>query len=488
MAFQPDFAVAKAEFLDQNPEFDVDDLRAREYQRLDDNAQVYLDYTGGGLYAQSQVDEHLNMLRDGVWGNPHSHNPTSQAMTDRVEQARSYVLTHFNADPDVYDVIFTPNASGALKLVGESYPFTSDSRYVALYDNHNSVNGIREFARARGADVTYVPTHMPDLRVDPDELTRTLDQRNPGAFNLFAFPGQSNFSGVKHDLRWIAEAKRRGWHVLLDAAAYTPTNRLDFSQNQPDFVSMSFYKIFGYPTGIGALVARKDALEQLQRPWFAGGTISITSVQGAGWHYLNEGHAAFEDGTVNYLSIPAVEIGLRHIESVGIDRIQARVTALTGWLLDQLTDLRHTNGAPLVRLYGPLTTEMRGGTVSFNLEDPEGVRFDYRRVEMLAGKDNISLRTGCFCNPGSGEIVHDFSRDKMASFFERNERVSFDELYEIASTRLDIFPSSVRISVGLATNFEDVYKFVSFLTSFIDRKVSSVNTLEIGERRTVDTA
>lgn len=37
--------------------------------------------------------------------------------------------------------------------------------------------------------------------------------------------------------------------VLLDAAAYIPTNRLDLSVVKPDFVTMSFYKVFGYPTG-----------------------------------------------------------------------------------------------------------------------------------------------------------------------------------------------------------------------------------------------
>jgi molybdenum cofactor sulfurtransferase len=489
MISQTELAVAKTAFLDQHPEFDVDSLRATEYRRLDEQGHVYLDYTGGGLYAQSQVDEHMAMLRDGVWGNPHSHNPTSQAMTDLVEQARAYVLTYFNADPTEYDVIFTPNASGALKLVGESYPFTADSRYVVLFDNHNSVNGIREFARGRGADVTYIRTHRPEMRVDPDELSNTLEQLEPDAFNLFAFPGQSNFTGVKHDLRWIDEAQTRGWHVLMDAAAYTPTNRLDLSQYQPDFVSMSFYKMFGYPTGIGALVARKAALSQLQRPWFAGGTISITSVQGPGWHFLNEGHAAFEDGTVNYLSIPAVEIGLRHIESVGIDHISDRVRALTGWLLEQMDALHHSNGRQLVQIYGPLTTKMRGGTITFNLDDPEGIRLDDRRVEMLGGQQNISLRTGCFCNPGSGEIIHEISRDWMAGVFDgADHAVSFNELYEKAACELDLYPSSVRISVGLATNFEDAHRFVTFLKSFVDRGADTVNTIPVGERRSIDTA
>ena len=135
----------------------IDDLRAKDYSRLDRLDQVYLDYTGSGLYAESQISKHQEILLNNVLGNPHSTNPASIAATDLVENARSYVFEFFNADPAEYDVIFTPNASGALKLVGESYPFDENSHYLVSADNHNSVNGIREFANSRGAKVSYIP-------------------------------------------------------------------------------------------------------------------------------------------------------------------------------------------------------------------------------------------------------------------------------------------------------------------------------------------
>jgi molybdenum cofactor sulfurtransferase len=78
--------------------------------------------------------------------------------------------------------------------------------------------------------------------------------------------------------------------------------------------------------------------------------------------------------------------------------IAERVRCLTGWLLDELLALRHSNGRAMVRIYGPATTEHRGGTVTFNLYDPQGHLLDYRRIEELAGEEGISLRTGCFCN------------------------------------------------------------------------------------------
>ena len=139
----------------------VEALRAREYSRLDTSGHVYLDYTGAGLYAESQLREHVDLLSRGVFGNPHSTNPTSRAATDYAECARACVLDFFGAPPDEYTVIFTPNASAALRLVGEAYPFEPGSRFMLTADNHNSVNGIREFARARDTEVTYVPLGVP---------------------------------------------------------------------------------------------------------------------------------------------------------------------------------------------------------------------------------------------------------------------------------------------------------------------------------------
>jgi len=457
----------------------VDELRSSEYPHLDRFNQVYLDYTGSSLYAVSQLRQHIAILENGVFGNPHSKNPTSLAMTHLVEQVRSYVLNYFNASTDEYVVIFTPNASGGLKLVGESYPFGPGGRFLPAYDNHNSVNGIREFARSKGAEVTYMPSYFPELRFDEDALNVELERIQPGSPNLFAYPAQSNFTGVQHSLEWIERAHARGWDVLLDVAAFVPTNRLDLEQWKPDFVPLSFYKMFGYPTGVGCLLARKEALMKLTRPWFAGGTISITSVQGEGWHYLLPDEAGYEDGTINFLNLPAVEIGLRHISNIGIDVIHKRVGCFTGWLLDQMTALHHSSGAPLVQIFGPTNTVNRGGTISFSMDDPDGNRLDYRKVEALANRENISLRTGCFCNPGTGEIVHNLKREEIAQAFNRSEPMSFDYFFDWARREHNRNPSTIRISVGIATNFTDIYRFMTFLHSFVDRPEASIEQIEV---------
>ena len=456
-------------FLRDNPDFlatrTLDALRASEFARLDRLGHVYLDYTGGGLYAESQVKRHLALLLDSVFGNPHSSNPTSQLSTELVERCRAHVLRFFNASPGEYAVVFTANASHALKLVGESYPFGRDDQFLLTFDNHNSVNGIREFARAHAARTTYVPLIPPDMRVEGTAIGRYLALARPGGHNLFAYPAQSNFSGVQHPLEWIRLAQGQGWDVLLDAAAFVPTNRLDLSRWQPDFVTLSFYKMFGYPTGVGALIGRHSALERLHRPWFAGGTITVASVQ-ADRYYLASGPAAFEEGTINYETLPAVEIGLEFLESVGLEVIHRRVQALTRWLIAALLGLRHRTGRPLVALYGPRTSEMRGGTITMNFLDPAGSVIDHRVVEERASGRMISLRTGCFCNPGAGELALGLSKEKLVSCFLGSEdRMSYDDFRRCVDGKSS---GALRVSLGMASNFADVHAFAQLAQQFLD--------------------
>ncbi len=443
----------------------IDNLRARDFTRLDVAGHVYLDYTGAAPYPASLVRQHADRLAAEVLGNPHSASPASRRATELVDQGRAHVLRFFNAPPDDYTVVFTANATHALKLVGEAYPFAPGGQFLLTFDNHNSVNGIREYARARGARAVYVPVTPPEMRSDGTAIDHALkDRATSDAPHLFAYPAQSNFSGVQHPLEWIDRAHDHGWDVLLDAAAFVPTNALDLARWRPDFVTVSFYKMFGYPTGVGALIARRAALERLHRPWFAGGTITVASVD-PDRHYLAPGGTAFEDGTVNYASVPAVEYGLDLLESIGLDTIHTRVDCLTAWLLDRLAGMRHATGRPLVAVYGPRTVDRRGGTIAMNFRDADGRFIDHDIVDARSRERGISLRTGCFCNPGAGELALGLSSGELASCFAHAEHpLTPDDLRHCFDGRST---GAVRVSVGLASTFDDVYAFARFAETML---------------------
>jgi len=441
-------------------------LRAREFGYLDAGGHTYLDHTGAGLPPRSLVSGSAARITGALFGNPHSESPASRASGLLLSEARQAVLRHFRADPGEYAVIFTPNATGALRLVGEAYPFDRRSRLVMALDNHNSVNGLREYARARGAATAYVPVAGPALRLDEQRLEAALTTAGRGLLpgrarrrGLLAYPAQTNFTGVQHSLEWIARARERGYDVLLDAAAFVPTNTLDLSRFRPDFTVVSWYKVFGHPTGVGSLIARKEALARLRRPWFSGGTIYAVSAQ-AQWHVLASDEAAFEDGTVNFLSIPDVTAGLDWIDRIGVHRVHTHVAALTDRLLAGLGGLRHSDRSPLVRVYGPGAGEPdRGGTVALNVLGADGRVVDERIVTRDSAARGISLRTGCFCNPGAGEAAFALPLPRLRAAARARPRSLEDylELLHLPSA------GAVRVSLGLSSRPEDVDTFLRFV-------------------------
>ena len=415
------------------------ELRAREFSRLDDTDHAYLDYTGAAPYPRSLVDAHATMLRGAVLGNPHSESQASLASSALVAEARERVRRFFHADE--YEVCFTPNATGAIRLVAEGFAFAPGRSLVLTADNHNSVNGIREYARRAGAAVRYLAMDK-ELHLAPHTL--------PDGPGLFAFPAQSNFSGVKHSLALVAGAQAHGHAVLLDAAAFAATSTLDLSAVRPDFVAISFYKMFGYPTGVGALLARRDALATLRRPWFAGGTVDHVTIDPP-THELLDGAAAFEDGTVNFLSIGAIPDGLRWLEAQGVARIGTHAGILARNLSGSLGALRHRNGRPLVRQYGPRDWSSRGAVVTFNVLDDRGAAIPHEVIERAAREVRVSVRGGCFCNPGAAEAAG----------------VGYGAAV----------PGAVRASLGAASNQRDV-----------DRLVALVETVATHERAGRDLA
>ena len=148
--------------------------------------------------------------------------------------------------------------------------------------------------------------------------------------------------------------------MCLDAASYVSTQRLDLSKYKPEFVALSFYKIFGFPTGVGALVVRKgmpnvsnerwsnssvDAVTLLTKRYFGGGTVAA-SLAGENYRKFPEDPSMrFEDGTVNFLSIIALKHGFELIQKLTIERISSHTSSLTKFLCKQLRALTHSNGA-----------------------------------------------------------------------------------------------------------------------------------------------
>ncbi|XP_058080205.1 molybdenum cofactor sulfurase isoform X3 [Magnolia sinica] len=478
----------------------IDEIRATEFKRLDE--LVYLDHAGATLYSESQMESVIKDLTTNVYGNPHSQSDSSVATSDNVRMARQQVLDYFNASPEDYKCIFTSGATAALKLVGEAFPWSRESCFMYTMENHNSVLGIREYALNQGAtalavDIEDVEHHsgpskskLSSFKVSQHPAQRRTEATLTGTvvngdtlgtvYNLFAFPSECNFSGVrfgldlvniiKEDAKVILEGSpycRGQWMVLIDAAKGCATHPPDLTMFPADFVVISFYKIFGYPTGLGALIVRTEAARLLRKTYFSGGTVAA-SIADIDFVRRRGGiEESFEDGTQSFLSIAAISHGFKIINTLTISSIARHTASLAVYVRSTLLALRHGNGASVCVLYGTNAAKVLsrdiGPTIAFNLKRSDGSWFGYREVEKLASLSGIQLRTGCFCNPGACSKYLGLSHSDLLLNVEAGH-VCWDD-----NDILHGKPTgAVRISFGYMSTFEDAKKFISFVVrSFV---------------------
>ncbi len=453
-------------------------LRRAEFSRLDEADVAYLDYAAAAVYSASQLRAYTERLSRNVFGNPHSEHGPSKASESDLSLARSATLDFFDADPAVYDVCFTGNTSMAIKLVAESYAFGPDRGLLLTADNHNSMNGMREFARAQGGQTSVLPLDDELRLVDPVESLRALSADRPSG--LFGFPMQSNFSGVKHPLHLVHDAQRLGHDVMIDAAGAGVTANISLRRYPAEFLVFSYYKLFGLPTGVGALVARRDALEKLKRPWFAGGTVDFVSIE-HDRHQLRAGHSAFEDGTPNFLSVGAIAAGFDFLSRIDRAAAERRLQGLTQQFIERARKLKHASGAPLIKIYGPASLEARGATVAFNVLDTDGGTIAYQRVEARAGEAGVAIRGGCFCNPGAAERAFDFRRfDVSRSLDKLRTGFTPERLQACLGDRATV--GALRLSIGIPTIEHDLDRALSVLETFAATCARGAAALTAAER------
>jgi selenocysteine lyase/cysteine desulfurase len=185
----------------------------------------------------------------------------------------------------------------------------------------------------------------------------------------------------------------------------------------------------------------------------------------AGTPPLRAGHDAFEDGTIDFLGIPAVIDGLDFLDGVGMDAVHDRVAFLTDEMLSALATRRHGCGAPLVRIHGPCGNGARGGTVAFNVLEPDGRVVPYRVIERAAADAGVSIRGGCFCNPGASEAAFGFPADRTGACFERVAAGGLTP-ERLAACLGVAAVGAVRASVGIASDASDIARLVSVLLRF----------------------
>lgn len=364
-------------------------------------------------------------------------------------------------------MIFTSGSTASLKLVGECFQFGDDGSFYYLSDSHTSVLGLREIVQTKKI--------IPVLRTEMEHL-------KPEGKSLIAFPAQCNYNGHKFSLNLIKKFhENENNFVLLDAAAFVASNYLNLSHYHPDFVCLSFYKIFGYPTGLGALLVSKRGIEQLDKKYYGGGTVKIALTR-ENWHSKRDLiHEKFEDGTISYLSIISLQSCFKFMENLlganFIERISQHVFNLGRYLYSKLKILKHSNQQPVACLYHDTNfndIEAQGGIVNFNLQHDDGSYVGFAEFSCIASLHNFIIRTGCFCNPGSCQTYLKLSNDKLMAHFEAGH---------VCGDENDLFngvpTGSIRLSFGYMNTSNEIDKFVEMIEACYVQKRTEINRDEV---------
>ncbi|EPS42953.1 hypothetical protein H072_3077 [Dactylellina haptotyla CBS 200.50] len=461
----------------------VENFRGKEYPQLAD--VTYLDHAATTLYSASLIDAISSDLKSNLFGNPHSLCPSSLATTRRIEDTRVRVLQLFNADPEHFDVVFCANTTAAIKIVADALSTYSEQhgrifQYRVHEDAHTSLVGIRAMAGD-------------SLSIGSDEMNSFVRSRgSEDDFGLLAYPAQSNMSGQRHPLSWAGtlRSNRPGWFTLLDAAGLVTTSPLDLSNHEtaPDFISLSFYKMFGYPD-LGALIVRKESSSVLQsRRYFGGGTVSFVinprqhPSEGSPHVVRKPGdpHEYLEDGTVPFHSIIALDHAISdHKRLYGnFSTISKHTQALGALLFETLRIRKHSNRSPVVEIYTdqhPGHATMQGATLALNIKRSDGSYIGFNDILKLASVRNIHLRTGGLCNPGGVMKWMDLSESEMRKNFQDGKRCG-DE-WDLMNGKPT---GAIRVSLGAMSTLDDVAAFLSFIDEFyVEDVISPVSALEI---------
>ncbi|EEH47047.2 uncharacterized protein PADG_03145 [Paracoccidioides brasiliensis Pb18] len=454
---------------------DIEAIREREYPCL--KGTTYLDHAGTTLYPISLIDAFSREMTTNLFGNPHSASSSSQLSTRRVDDARIRVLQFFNASPDHFDVVFVANATAGIKLVADALRDCDGGGFWYGYhvDAHTSLVGVRELA-ARGRRCFVDDNEVEDWISDQHS---SIMRRPPQGPTLFAYPAQSNMTGRRLPLDWCRKLrvcnnsnKTRNIYTLLDAASLVSTSPLDLSdpESAPDFTTLSFYKIFGFPD-LGALIVRKASGHIFnKRRYFGGGTVGMVTSLENQWHAKKSTsiHDKLEDGTLPFHSIIALHSAVDVHQRIygSMENISRHTGALAKLLYDRLSSKRHANGTLVCEMYKHQESSYedrttQGPIVSFNMKNNKGEWVGKSEVEKLAAVKGIQIRSGTLCNPGGMAYHLGLKVEEMKRNYNAGQRCGDDN--DIIGGKPT---GGLRVSLGAMSSIGDVNKFLDFIEVF----------------------
>ena len=346
---------------------------------------IYLDSAATSQKPASVV-ERMNDYYRRYNANPHRGIHTlSEEATAEYEGAREKLARFLNAHSS--GVVFTKNCTEAINLVAYAWARKNirpgEEILCTVLEHHSNLVPWQLAAEDTGAKLRYIPvTNEGDL-----DLAYLAELVTPKT-RLVAVSGASNVLGTLPDLRLlIAAARAVGAKVLIDGAQLVPHSPVDFQALGADFLAVAGHKMLG-PTGIGALIARPELLEEMDPFLSGGGMILDVTLEGSKWI---EPPWKFEAGTPPVAEAVGLGAAVEYLEKIGMERVRQHELELTRYALERFSRIED------FQLYGSLHPERRGATFSFNIGDGRGGIIHPHDVGTFFDNEGIAIRAGHHC-------------------------------------------------------------------------------------------
>lgn len=314
-------------------------------------------------------------------GSPHrGAHKGSVTATQLYVHAKQKVAAFIHAANED-QIIFTKNATEALNLIAYSYGLNQvkahQNMVVAITAHHSNLVPWQMVAKQTGAELRFL--YIDQTGAFTPESLAHIDTNTA----LVAFPIISNAYGIVHPVEsLISAAKAVGAVTVLDAAQAVGHMPIDVQHWDCDFLVFSGHKLFA-PQGIGVLYGKQSSLENLKPFLLGGDMIAYVTEQDTDFADLPN---RLEAGTQNVTGAVGLAAAIDYIDSIGLSHIQAHEQSLVAYALKQLKEL------PWIRIIGPADSSLRGGLISFEVED-----IHPHDVASLLDERGIAIRAGHHC-------------------------------------------------------------------------------------------
>ena len=347
----------------------------KDFPALESNpGLVYLDSACTSLKPREVIEAEIDYYnRLGACGGRSSHR-LGRAVSERIEESREEVARFVGAKAE--ELVWTRNTTEGLNIVANTLDYSKRRKVVTSVMEHHSVLLPFMRLRDRGTIQLEILGCGPDGSVALEDWQSAIGKDT----ELVVTHSWDNTTGTGNDIRKIGRiARDAGALLCVDGAQGVPHHRTD--SRDSDFLCFSGHKMLG-PTGIGALVARKELLGQMEPLMSGGGTVKTVSLEKV---EKLEGQERFEAGVQHYSGMMGMAAACSYLRKLGMESVEAHERALS-------KEMRSALAAAGVSVLGPATEDSHGALFSFNFKG--GKPHD---VSLLLDRDGIALRSGFFC-------------------------------------------------------------------------------------------